>query len=76
MAWARRKKTTKTTVEKAKPAKAKIAKDFTFHTVTSEELLPDGAHLVSINIPGRPATKKTHQQIIYVKGQEIGRAHV
>lgn len=68
MAWTRRAKTIKTATSTKPKAKA-APKDFVFHTVTPEELLPDGAHLVTIEIPGRPATKKTHQQIIYVKGQ-------
>ena len=33
-----------------------------------EESLPDGSSLCEFIIPGRPATKKTHQQIIYVAG--------
>lgn len=33
-----------------------------------EELLPDGTELVSFTIPGRATTKKTHQNVVYVKG--------
>ncbi len=49
-------------------AKKTIKKDFVFHTVTEDELLPDNTELLKFTIPGRPSTKKTHQQIIYVKG--------
>jgi len=66
MAWKRRAKTTKSTTSVPKP-KA-VAKDFVFHIVTPEELLSDNTELLRFTIPGRPATKKTHQQVIYVKG--------
>jgi len=65
MAWKRR---TKTTTSAKTPKVKAPPKDFTFHVVTAEELLPDGTKLVEFTIPGRPATKKTHQQVIYVKG--------
>jgi len=65
MAWKRRAKTTKTATKTKVKA---VPKDFVFHTVTSDELLPDGTELVKFVIPGRPATKKTHQQVIYVNG--------
>ncbi len=65
MAWKRRAKKTTTTKT---PAVKAVKKDFVFHTVTAEELLPDNTEILRFTIPGRPATKKTHQQIIYVKG--------
>ena len=67
MSWKRRAKTTKSAAPK--PAKKAAPKDFVFHDITAEELLPDNALLLELTIPGRPATKKTHQQVIYVKGQ-------
>lgn len=66
MAWKRRTKSSTSSPKTAKPKT--VPKDFSFHTVTAEELLPDGTELLKFTIPGRPATKKTHQQVIYVKG--------
>lgn len=67
MSWKRRFKTTKVTSDGVKKPKA-VPKAFSFHTVTPEELLPDNTEILRLTIPGRPATKKTHQQVIYVKG--------
>jgi len=63
MRWKRRKSTT----PKAPKAKA-VKKPLVAHTVTPEEESADGTLLLKFTIPGRPATKKTHQQVIYVKG--------
>lgn len=54
---------------KPKPApKPRPKTDFTFHTPSAEESYSDGVLLVQFTIPGRPATKKTHQNLIWVKG--------
>lgn len=66
MAWKRRAKTATSKTKTPKPKAA--AKDFVFHTVTHEEALLDNTMLLKFTIPGRPATKKTHQQVIYVAG--------
>jgi len=52
---------------KTKPA-PKPPKAFVFHTITPEELVPDGTVLCTFTILGRPATKKTHQDVIFVRG--------
>jgi hypothetical protein len=67
MPWKRKAKTAKSSA--TKPTKKSVVKDFVFHNVTADELLPDNTLLLELTIPGRPATKKTHQQVIYVKGQ-------
>lgn len=55
----------------AKPKEPKVKappKPFEAHIVTDEELVPDGELLCKFTIPGRPATKKTHQQVVWIKG--------
>lgn len=37
--------------------------------IEPEELLPDNTELVTFTIPGRPATKKTHQNVVFIKGR-------
>jgi hypothetical protein len=80
MAWARRRYTKKTAVDgtESKPKRARknaepkqrtSAKTAKAHRVVQqEELAPEGEFLVSFSIPGRPATKKNHQKIVYVMG--------
>lgn len=46
------------------PAPSSAAKAFVFHTVTPEEEMPDGTLLLEFVIPGRAATKKTHQRVV------------
>jgi len=54
--------------KKTKPKAPTVKKAFVFHTVTPEENLPDGSLLLKFTIPGRPATKKTHQRIVRLGG--------
>ena len=51
-----------------KTAKPAVKKEFVFHNVTPEELLPDGETILEFTIPGRPATKKTHQRVVKMGG--------
>jgi hypothetical protein len=46
-------------------------KDKKEHIVTQEELKQDGELLCKFEIPGRPATKKTHQSAFWKKGKII-----
>ena len=53
----------------AKPATKSKSKETVFpRPIQPEELTPDGTVLCSFEIPGRPATKKTHQSIIMIRG--------
>lgn len=47
------------------PKKKKVTQE---HIITQEELLEDGALLLKLTIPGRPTTKKTHQNAFLTKG--------
>lgn len=59
-----------------KPKKAKVVKKKIVPVLTEDQkrfleeakAYPDGTHLLTFSIPGRPSTKKTHQRIIRVKG--------
>ena len=44
--------------------RSSAAKTFVFHVVTPEEEAPDGTLLLELTIPGRAATKKTHQRVV------------
>ena len=64
MAWKRGKKKKDDSAPKPKAEK----KEFVAHEVSPEELLPNGTELLTLTLSGRPATKKTHQNIVYVGG--------
>ena len=67
MAWKRGKK--KTTPDAAAPKVPKPKKEFEVHTIAPEELMNEGTVLVSVTLPGRPATKKTHQNVVMIAGR-------
>ena len=66
------KKRTKKAADPSAPKKKRGAKKERLpHMITTEELLADGELILEMEIPKRPMTKKTHQDIIYVKGKPL-----
>lgn len=45
-----------------------MIKKFQERIISAEELLPEGTEILNFTIPGRPATKKTHQNVVMIKG--------
>ena len=59
-----KKRAAPTRKKKSAPKPPAPKKEFEFHTLAPEENLPDGTLLLQFTIPGRPATKKTHQRVV------------